>query len=239
VIDEVGGGGIEKKMAINNIQGLIKQLDNILGSFNQARAKSHQPDLSDISKSEILKLTTQARAAIMRVVHSDSPYAQQVTDILSRQTYDSLKLILLTGVISALKCDLEAGYMQTEEERIHGELFSDFLEMASYLLEEGFKDPAAVVCGSSLESHLRQLAKKFKIETTMKTSSDDLKLKKTATLNDEIYKANGYSATDQKSVTAWLDLRNKAAHGLYDKYEIGQVRLMIDGVCDFIRRNPA
>ena len=48
-----------------------------------------------------------------------------------------------------------------------------------------------------------------------------------------------YSKLDQKSVTAWLDLRNNAAHGHYDKYEAVQVELMISGVRDFIARNPA
>jgi hypothetical protein len=32
------------------------------------------------------------------------------------------------------------------------------LEMASYLLAEGYKDAAAVLVGSSLEGHLRNLA---------------------------------------------------------------------------------
>ncbi len=43
----------------------------------------------------------------------------------------------------------------------------------------------------------------------------------------------------QKNVTAWLDLRNKAAHGEYGKYEADQVGLMIDGIRDFITRHPA
>jgi hypothetical protein len=44
---------------------------------------------------------------------------------------------------------------------------------------------------------------------------------------------------DQKNVTAWLDLRNKAAHGHYEQYQKEQVALLISGVRDFITRNPA
>lgn len=44
---------------------------------------------------------------------------------------------------------------------------------------------------------------------------------------------------EQKSVTAWLDLRNKAAHGEYSEYNENQVKQLIIGVRDFIVRNPA
>ncbi len=144
----------------------------------------------------------------------------------------------LVGVAEALKHDLEAGYMQTTEELIHGELFSDFLEMASYLLDEGYKDPAAVVGGASLEGHLRQLAKRLGIETTITTASG-VKPKKAESLNTEIAKTTAYSVLDQKNVTAWFDLRNKAAHGHYTTYMAEQVAIMLAGVRDFITRNPA
>ena len=36
-------------------------------------------------------------------------------------------------------------------------MLADFLEMADYLITEGYKDPATVVAGSGLESHLRKM----------------------------------------------------------------------------------
>jgi len=44
---------------------------------------------------------------------------------------------------------------------------------------------------------------------------------------------------DQKNVTAGLDLRNKAAHGNYADYNIGQVKILISNIQDFITRIPA
>jgi glutaredoxin len=38
-----------------------------------------------------------------------------------------------------------------------------------------------------------------------------------------IYCAKVYSLLDQKNITAWLELRNKAAHGEYEKYVAQQV----------------
>ena len=46
-----------------------------------------------------------------------------------------------------------------------------------------------------------------------------------------------YNKLDQKSVTAWLDLRNRAAHGRYEEYTRDQVELMVQAVTEFMARN--
>ena len=55
-------------------------------------------------------------------------------------------------------------------------------------------------------------------------------------LNAELTKASVYTVLDQKQITAWLDLRNKASHGKYDEFNKEQVRLMISGIIEFIAR---
>ena len=59
------------------------------------------------------------------------------------------------------------------------------------------------------------------------------------TLNSELAAKDVYSKLDQKSVTAWLDLRNKAAHGHYADYTTEQVSLLLQSVRNFIARLPA
>jgi len=49
-------------------------------------------------------------------------------------------------------------------------------------------------------------------------------------------KAGVYGKLDQKAVTSWLDLRNKAAHAKYTEYAHEQVELMYAGVRDFVMR---
>lgn len=63
--------------------------------------------------------------------------------------------------------------------------------------------------------------------------------KKADLLNSELAAGNTYSKLDQKNITAWLDLRNKAAHGKYAEYTPEQVGLLIAGIRDFLTRNPA
>ncbi len=106
--------------------------------------------------------------------------------------------------------------------------------MASYLLDEGYKDPAAVLIGGVLEEHLRKLCIKYGISI-----EENYKPKKADKINSDLSKEKVYSKLDQKSITAWLDLRNKAAHGKYDEYSKKQVLLMLEGVRKFISRNTA
>jgi hypothetical protein len=81
-------------------------------------------------------------------------------------------------------------------------------------IEQGYKDPAAVIAGSVLEGYLRKLAEKASIALVQGNGSPN----KADLLNSELMAAGVYTKLDQKSITAWLDLRNKAAHGQYSDY---------------------
>ena len=104
-------------------------------------------------------------------------------------------------------------------------------------MDWGYKDAAAVITGNSLESHLKQLSLNRGIDTERRVKSG-IRHIKVEELNASLAKIQVYSKLDQKSVTAWLGIRNEAAHGNYDEYTDQQVALMIDGVRDFIDRNP-
>ena len=55
-------------------------------------------------------------------------------------------------------------------------------------------------------------------------------------LNADLAKQDAYSKLDQKAITTWLDLRNKAAHGKFDGYNKEQVQQMLQGVTEFMAR---
>ena len=86
--------------------------------------------------------------------------------------------------------------------------------MADYLTQQGYKDAAAVVVGSVLEQHLRKLSQRNSIDVVQSGGAP----KKADALNSELAGATVYSKLVQKNVTAWLGLRNKAAHGEYTEY---------------------
>lgn len=140
------------------------------------------------------------------------------------------------GILASVKSELDGGWLVTMKGLVSAEIFTDFLEMAEHLLKEKYKDAAAVMIGSVLEEHIRQLCTKNSIAIT--TIKDGKPVAKKADLmNSELGSAGVYNKLDQKSVTTWLDLRNKAAHGKYSEYTQSQVELMLQGVTDFIARN--
>jgi len=52
-------------------------------------------------------------------------------------------------------------------------------------------------------------------------------------LNVALAKAGVYNVLVQKQVTAWADLRNKAAHARWTEYDAEQVSHMLAGVRKF------
>jgi len=139
------------------------------------------------------------------------------------------------GILQAVLDEIENGWFLTVRRIVSAEIFSDFVEMASHLLENNYKDAAAVMLGSTLEEHLRQLARDNGIDVEFE-KSDKIVPKKADVLNADLAKADVYSKLDQKNVTAWLDLRNKAAHGQYSEYSKEQVDLFCLSLTDFMAR---
>ncbi len=132
---------------------------------------------------------------------------------------------------------MEDGWIFKVKDLVTAEIFNDFMEMAEYFLSEGYKDPAAVIIGGVLEEHLRQLCQKNSIPITNTKGGKAVPVKANQ-LNQDLVKAGQYNKLEMKNVIAWLDLRNKAAHGEYDKYDESQVKGMLQGVMGFITRNP-
>jgi hypothetical protein len=216
----------------------LAQLDEVLAEWAALRKQSRVNDASDLPDQEVLRVTTRARAAIRRIGGLGSAYFDQGEAIIKFGGYPSYVAVRMIGVVDSLRADVASGFVQGVSELIHGTLFADFLEMAQHLLEEGYKDAAAVIAGSALESHLRQLCEKMSVPTDAMVNGE-LRPKKADQVNADLAKASTYSKLDQKNVTAWLGLRNKAAHGQYAQYEASQVGVLISGVRDFVTRTPA
>ncbi len=216
---------------------LEQQLQLIIEQFNAFKRKSQHDDLSDLPKDERQALISRAISAVRRTGEK-SAYSKEVDRLLKELPHLHTHTTSIIGVAKGLLEDLRAGYMQSLVEIVHGDIFGDFLEMGQHLCESGYKDAAAVITGSTLESHLRELCRKSGISVEVR-KADGVVPKKADSMNADLASAEAYSKLDQKNVTAWLDLRNKAAHGRYAEYSKDQVLILISGIRDFITRNPA
>ena len=217
----------------------IDQLQNILTSYIQLKSQSKYLDLSDLSDENVSEIITKGKAAVSRIVGNNSEYYKDILDVM-RKTHllDGTKMMSVCGTVKALKYDLENDYLKSFSELIHSEVFSDYLEMSQHLLSEGYKDPAAVLAGSTLESHLKELCKSNNIDIETTNTKGNIVAKKADVMNSELAKASVYSMAYQKQITAWLDLRNNAAHGKYQTYKIEQINLMIEGIRNFLLQHP-
>lgn len=215
---------------------IISEIDVVLKKYEECRASSKYDDLSDLKRAETNEILTLLEAAIERAAPPGSIYKRHAEGAYAKYGHDnSHNITILTGVLRAIRADYDAGRLQGAIELIHADLFSDFLEMAEHLLGEGFKDPAAVLAGGVLEGHLRQLAPKYSVAVVDSKGQP----KKADLLNAELSAAGAYGKGDLKNITAWLHLRNSAAHGKYGDYTKEQVALLTQSVRDFITRIPA
>ncbi len=212
-------------------QTYIKHIDAIVETYREIADK---PSVLDVKAYGII---ARIRDTVEKAAGANSYYALGVNDILEEDWNIIYKLEALVGILQVMRDALEIGLLTSFSAVVHARIFDNFLDMAEYLLSEGYKDAAAVLVGGTIEIHLRQLCKKNNIDTMFKDKSGTTHPKKASQLNQDLA-GLAYSKGDQKNVTAWLDLRNHAAHANYDQYDDKQVDLTIVGVRYFIQRNP-
>ncbi len=220
----------------HNVSSWLAQIDALLASWAAIVKRAKYVTLEDIPEGEVAEAATRILSCIERLSPPGGSYRRSAGEVQEKfEPSDGSRLNQLGGVLKALREDLAAGWLATFEELIHADLFGDLLEQARYLNEQGFKDAAAVIAGSVLEQHLRSLC----IKNSILVLGQNGKPKKADLINAELATATAISKADQKSVTAWLALRNDAAHGNYGAYTSDQASLLVAAVRDFVTRNPA
>ena len=130
------------------------------------------------------------------------------------------------GILRAALDDVEQGYIQTLREMAAAEVFSDFLDQADHLLENGYVAPAASLAGAILESGLGSLAERNDIPVKPR---DDL-----SALNNKLRDKNVYNRLRYSEVSVWIELRNRAVHKDFKDLPESKVADMIRGVRSFL-----
>jgi hypothetical protein len=227
-----------------NVNAVIAEIDGVLAKYEEV-AKNHRTRAESGTyyyiggpedvRAEITTLLSQAISRLQPV----ADYGARAIEHYSSGYND--RIMVLAGVLRALRDDYASGRILSVQERIRSDLFSDFLEMAEYLIvDEGLKDPAAVMAGGVLEQHLRKLCENHGIPTTFPADGQGRERPKmTDAMNNELARQGAYGKNDQKQIAAWAGIRNSAAHGEYGNYNAEQAKLMISGIRDFISRYPA
>lgn len=210
--------------ANETIKHITEQIDNYK---NDLVAESYLTGQLDVSL--ILRL----KQTIKDIAPKNSEYWLYANSI--KEPYLSSMIYKLSGILYSLRDDYANDFLNSFNEMIDADIFTDILEQAEYLLKQGYFRASAVVAGVALESHLRKLAEKNQIPIT----SDNGKYVKADSLNGDLLKNQIIDKTMNKSITSWLGLRNDAAHPDAKQIDEGMIELMIAGIKVFIEKYPA
>ncbi|OLS24685.1 MAG: hypothetical protein HeimC2_21660 [Candidatus Heimdallarchaeota archaeon LC_2] len=211
---------------------------NLLNEKFSKYSKEHG-SLSGTPKIQSVYLKTRIKTTVADIAGIKSDYYKMFAEIEAQIfSSESNKITLMMGVVNALLYGVKKGYLSSITELVHANVFSDFLEMADHLSDEGYKAPAAVVAGSTLETHIKKLAEKHEIDLEFKDKKGKLIQKSIDTLSSALVKLEVFTKNEKKQITAWYGIRNSSAHGKND-FSIKEVKLMIEWIRHFISRFPA
>ncbi len=218
-----------------NTKELLSRVDHLLNS-GTAIAETKWVDLYNGNRVDYGRFSS-FRSAALSFIDSLFGGASVYFKEFDKVVKDNHLPYLQAGVeiLKSIRHEIECGWLDSYKSLVAAEIFTEFLEMSEHLLEEGYGDAAAVMIGSVLEEHLRHLCNNHKVDTFLIRETIEVP-KKADVLNADLKKAGVYGPNEQKQVTAWLGIRNSAAHGKYNEYRIEQVQLMYQSVLDFITR---
>lgn len=152
-----------------NTQQLTERVDELIALGDEAlltewarnigmRTEKHFVDLEPF-----YKFRASCISFILKIFGPEHPYFTDFSKLVDSAQPSCVKRG--KGVLQAIKNEIENGWLNTTKGLISADIFGDFLEMAEHLLEEGYKDAAVVIVGSTLEQHLRNLAESNAIDT--------------------------------------------------------------------------
>jgi len=141
------------------------------------------------------------------------------------------------GTVQSALALLESGRLRGLIDGVRAETMAELLDQAEILLKKEYLIAAAVLAGGALETHLLHLCQRNELPwvgdgSISKYDQPIAQARKVGTV--EVY-----SGTDSKLVTGWGGIRNDAAHEPTKfKHSAADVRLMLEGIRQFIARVP-
>ena len=214
-----------KDKIIERIQQLLDKADKV--------KETHKPNppnvggLPTLDEVAFFEWKSGVENLITMVAGENSPYYRNFLEHVKsgyRRQLDSG-----VGILRAFKEDLELGFLSRIKDLVLAEVFTDFLDIAQHLLENGYKDPAASLAGAVLEDGLRKIAEKNNIKIKNNDNIDSLDTK--------LFNAKIYGRLAQKKIQTWKEIRNSADHGKFNEYKSDDVKDMIEDIRQFLSEN--
>lgn len=198
----------------------------------------------DVWKSTILR----AAAVVQRFCAPGSVYIEEARQIVSNLNsigengtlqpgWDSPKGNM-AAVLNAVLQDAKTGSLWRGLWEAKNDTCTDILQQADALLLTRYFAAAAVLAGGALEAHLKDLCERH--ELNWQGDGSITKYQGALSAAQNRGDISFFSTGDGKFVTAWGDLRNRAAHTPASILAGDDVAIsnMLLGIRDFIKRVP-
>ena len=197
------------------------------GNLIYKKFESSGPGYNAELNSDFIEWQMKSKNILNITCGEESHYLSQFKTNLKAGMGDTNISILnrLIPILRAAEDDLKNGFLITIKQLVQADVFDSELEQAKSLLQNGYKNAAAVIAGTVLETAIKEICLNNGIE---------LDRKKLTHLNDELAKAGIYNKLQQKQITALADIRNNAAHGDYDQFTQEHVERMIEDIEKFL-----
>ena len=208
---------------------LLAEADIILGAHTMAYSEWRQKHVPQIDENKSLGWRLKATNAIEKTAGVDSTHSRQFKKAGTVHGYETEFDILKRqrAVLEAVKDDHDGGFLSSARSLARAEVFDTELEVATELLQQGYKLASAVIARTVLETTLRGLC-----------DMHGVPLGKLDTMNAALVKQQVYSVMVQKKVTWLSDIGNSAAHGKPEKFSEEDVADMMTAVERFVADFP-
>lgn len=212
----------------NRFETLIDEINLLKADIKKKSASGYTPSYLYFDNDEIfLEWKIKAKNLLKLSCGDDSVHYRDFLREEAPQSYDDNPTVFkrLFPILTAAFDDLKAGLLVSFKQIVQAEVFDSELEQAKSLLNSGYKNAAAVIAGTVLETAVKELCINHGV---------DVDRKKLTHLNDELAKLGIYNKLQQKQITALADIRNNAAHGDYDQFTQDHVVRMIEDIERFL-----
>jgi hypothetical protein len=170
---------------------------------------------------------TEAISLLAAIYGRGDPHYQRIIHFYNEHHLRALEQT--EGLLLGTKANLESGLLDDLRSRILVDIKSDFLETSRLLLEEGQKDPAAVLACIVLEDSLKRLAQKADLKDAL-----DKEMNVTAGL---LFNAGVIEKSTNQSIQNFKNLRNAALHAQWNQVSSESVTLLLAFLPVFIEKH--
>jgi len=173
-----------------------------------------------ISGDVYFEVRTSALNLLARITSEDSFYVRELRDMKTPNPF------VMKGILNAALVDYTQGFMADSKLLVSAEVFADFLVQAEVLLENDYKDAAAVVIRAVLEDGLWRLCNANELMPSPRDGVHQLA--------EKLVRKNVINRLQFEEIEAKKEIGNSAAHGHFEEYTKADVAAFHEFVQRFL-----